>query len=174
MKRRAVRLALAAAIGLITLSLLAGAAAGHSGGSTGPAGPLTHRFPLGTQTLSHTTSAPARGPATTPHRRSAPTPRGASAAASHRRGTAQAVHKHGAHGAGSLLFLLALPVLIVVALLSRRAIRRSRRPVPPRARVRHRAARITPSTLPGARWAFEDKDELERMPPSLPIRPRGE
>jgi hypothetical protein len=66
MKRRAVRLALATAIGLITLSLLAGAAAGHSGGSNGAPKSLTHHFPLGTQTLSHTRSAPAHGPATTP------------------------------------------------------------------------------------------------------------
>jgi tetratricopeptide (TPR) repeat protein len=111
MKRRAVRLALAAAIGLITLSLLAGAAAGHSGGSTGPAGPLTHRFPLGTQTLSHTTSAPARGPATTPHRRSTPAP----ATTPHRSTPAPATHKSGAHGGIPGAILIGLGAVLALA-----------------------------------------------------------
>lgn len=172
MRSRAFSLPVAAAIGLIALWFLTGFAAAAGGGTTGPAGPLTHRFPLGTQTLSQTKTAPAGGSATPQHRHSATTPRQVSTTASHRHRAAQTVPKHGAHSAGSLLFLLALPVLIIVALLSRMAIRRSRRPAPPPARVRQRPARVTHATLPAARWAFEDREELERKAPSLPIRPK--
>ena len=73
MKQRALSLALAVAIGLVALSLLGGAAAGDSGGSQGAPKSLTHRFPLGSHTLSRTTTAPARGSAKTPHPGSAAT-----------------------------------------------------------------------------------------------------
>jgi len=170
MKPRALGLVLAGAIGLIALSLPSGAAAGGAGGSTNPAAPLIHQFPLGTQTLSRTTTA-SGGSATTSHRASKTTPHAAPTATPHRHGTAHAAPKHGAPGVSSVLFLLALPGLIVVALLSRMAIRSSDRTVWPRAGVRRRPDRIMPTAAPATRGEFEDEHELDREPPPRPVRP---
>jgi hypothetical protein len=157
-RRPAVSWALAAAIGLIALSLMSGAAIASSSGPTGAPKSLTHHFPLGTQTLSRTNTAPAGGSATA--RRSTGSP--------HRRRT-QPERRLGGHSVGSILVLLVIPVLVVVALLSRVAIRKSRRTVP---RVKRRPLRLTRSTA-GARWAYVDKDDVERKPPPLPLRRPG-
>jgi hypothetical protein len=170
MKRRASRLALAAAIGLIALSLLGQAAVGDSGGSHGAPKSLTHHFPLGTQTLSHTTTASTRGSATTPNGASATTPHRGSTATPHRARTTPAARRHDGHGTSSALFLLVVPVVVVGALL----IRRSRATGPrhrDRPRARRRPARSTRSTT-HARWAYEDVDEFEHKPPPLPLRRR--
>jgi hypothetical protein len=157
MRRRTYNLALAAVIGLIALSLLSGAAAADSGGSTGAPKSLTHHFPLGTQTLSPTKTA--GGSTTSPHRATPTAPRGGSAATP---------RKHGADGVGSVLFLLAIPVVIAVALLSRAAIHNSRR----KARRSSRRPIGWTRSAAGARWAYVDKDEVERTAPPLPVRQR--
>lgn len=167
MRPRLPGLVLAAVTGLIALSLPSQAVG--AGGSTSPAAPLIHHFPLGTQTLSHTTSARAGGSRTTHHRGSATPSQHAPAASAHRASTAQAARHHRRYGVLSILFVLTLPALVVAALLSRVAIRRSRRGTRRRADVNHRPS---PGPRPAARWAFEDKDELERNRPPLPIRPR--
>lgn len=149
MKPGALAQVLAAAIGLIALSPPSAAMAGHAAGSTNPAAPLINHFPLGTQTLSRTTTASAAGlamtghgasavtgqeaAATTQQRASATTPDRGSTATSHRHGRAQAGSTHGAHGVSSAIFLLAFPAIIIVGLLARMAIRKSRRPVLPSA-----------------------------------------
>jgi hypothetical protein len=120
MKRRAPSLALAAAIGLIALLFLSQAAAGDSGGS---AGPLIHQFPLGTQTLSRSTTAAAGGSTTTSH--------GVPATTLHRPATAApATHKRTRTGIPTLAVLALIGALIAVALLTRAVIRSSRRRVP--------------------------------------------
>jgi hypothetical protein len=172
MSRRAARLALAAVIGLIALSLLTGAAAGDGGGSNGAPKSLTHHFPLGSQSLSRTKTAPAGGSATT-RRRTLPTRRhGGSAATPHQHRRRQPAHRQGGHGVSAVLFLLVIPVLIVAALVARVAIRRSRRTARRHARGRGRPYRPTRSTS-HARWAYVDKDEIERQAPSLPVRRRS-
>jgi hypothetical protein len=153
MRRRAFSWALAAVIGLIAVSLLSGAAAvADSGGSSGAPKSLTHHFPLGSHTLSRTKTAAAGGSAT-PHR-----PR------------TQPVRRSGGHGISPILLALVIPLLVVVALLGRVAIRKSRRTVRPR--PGRRPLRSTRSTA-GARWAYVDKDDVDRKPPPLPLRRRA-
>jgi hypothetical protein len=186
MKRRACSLAVAAAIGLLTLSLLGGAAAGDSGGSSGAPPSLTHHFPLGTQTLSPAKTAPARGaattpgaapsttpsgsPATTPQRNSATPPRGAPATTLHRHGATPATGKRTHGGILGVALLAVIPALIVLALLGRVLVRRSRR-----TGSRDHAGDGDRALVPapdgatgGARWGFVDKEDVE--PPSLPVR----
>jgi len=127
MKRRAPSLALAAAIGLIAVSLLSQAAAGDSGGS----GPLTHQFPLGTQTLSRSTTAASGGSTTTSPGVSATTPhRPATAAPATHKRTAPAAHKRTGTGIPTRAVLALIVALIAVALLTLAVIRSSRRRVP--------------------------------------------
>jgi hypothetical protein len=127
MKRRAPSLALAAAIGLIALLLLSQAAAGESGGS----GPLTHQFPLGTQTLSRSTTAAAGRSTTTSPGVSATTPhRPATAAPTTHKPTAPATHKRTGTGIPTRAVLALIGALIAVALLTLAVIRSSRRRVP--------------------------------------------
>jgi hypothetical protein len=168
--RRSSRLALAAAIGLIALSSQTGAAAADSGGSNGAPKSLTHHFPLGSQTLSHTQTA--RGAATTPQHAPTTTPQRGSTATPAAPRTTPAAPQHGSHGTSSALFLLVIPVLIVAALLIRAVRRRGRRDRP-RARVRgRRPARWTRSDSSGARWAYQNTDEVDRQAPPLPVRKR--
>jgi hypothetical protein len=153
MRRHAFRLTLAAVIGVIALPSAAAVAAR---GSTGAAGSLTQQFPLGTQTLccqSHSSTTPSRTSTTTPQR--------ASTTARHS-GATPAVRKPGSNGGFSgLVLLAAIPALIVVALLTRRLYRRSRRRSP---RDRREL------TDRGVSWSYEG--DREREPPPLPIRPR--
>ena len=168
MRRLATTLTLAAVTGLIVLSLLGGAASGDSGAADGAPKALTHHFPLGTQTLSHSKTAPSHG-STTGTRRVTPTTPGATA---HRSRASQPARRHGGHGFSPVLFLLAIPVLIGAALLGRVAIRDSRRGSRRRAHARPTPARSTRLTA-HSRWAYEDADERERTAPPLPVRPRG-
>ena len=182
MKRRACSLALAAAIGLLALSLLGGAAAGDSGGSTGAPPVLTHRFPLGTHTLSHTKTAPARGAAasttpsggstTTSQRNSATTPRGAPATTSHRHGAAPVTTTRTHGGVPGVALLAVIPALIILALLGRVLVRRSHR-----TRSRNRAGggdrALVPAPAPdGARERARDRirrdDQTARPDPAAP------
>ena len=168
MNRRARSLAVAAAIGLIALSLMSGVASADDGGSKGAPKSLTHRFPLGSHTLSHTKTAPAArsattpragpattprvGPATTPSGGAATTPRAAPTTTPHRHATAPTTGKHSHGGIPSLALLVLIPVLIVLAVVGS-VVRFLRSPN-------------------GARWADLDQDEVEREPPSLPVRRR--
>jgi O-antigen/teichoic acid export membrane protein len=140
MKPRALRVVLAAAIGLTALSLPNAAGAADAGPSTNPAAPLINHFPLGTQTLSRTTTPTAGRGAANPQRGSQTTPHRASTAMPHQHGTAPG--NPSARGVSFVLLLLAIPALIVVALLSRVAIRKSRRTARHRARVRRRPDRL--------------------------------
>jgi hypothetical protein len=143
MKRRAPRLALAAAIGLIALLLLSQTAAGDSGGT----GPLTHQFPLGTQTLSRSTTAAGGGSTTTSPGASATTPpRPATAApatpkpaasatpkpaaSAPHKPPAPATHKRTGTGIPTRAVLALIVALIAVAFLTLAVIRSSRRRVP--------------------------------------------
>jgi hypothetical protein len=168
MRRRAFSWALAALLGVIAVSLLSGPAAADGGGSSGAPKSLTHRFPLGSHTLSRTNTAPVGGAATTPHQAAPTTPHGASTA--HQRRIPQLVRKSGRYPLSSILLALVIPLLVVVALLSRVAIRKSRRTV--RRRSRRRTPRLTRSAA-GARWADVDEDDLERKPPPLPLGRRA-
>jgi hypothetical protein len=123
MRRGGLGLARFAAIGLIAVSLLLGAAAGDSGGA---AAPLTHQFPLGTKTLSRSTTTAAGGgstttspaaPATTPHRPA---------------GAASAAHKRTDGAIPSPTVLALIGAVIAVALVSWAVIRGLGRRVPRR------------------------------------------
>jgi hypothetical protein len=138
MRRRLLGLAVAAAIGPISLTLPSGAAAAGGGGS---AGALTHQFPLGTQTLSRSTTAAGGASTTTSHQPSAATPhRPVAAAPATHTSTHTGTSTHGGILALALLGLIG--VVIAVALLTRAVIRRSRRVVP---RGRHE---ISPALVP--------------------------
>lgn len=169
MRRRAFSWALAAVIGLIAVSLLSAAAVADGGGSGGAPKSLTHHFPLGSQTLSRTNTAGAGGSATATGRAAPTTAHGGSTATPHRPRT-QAVRGSGGHGISPILLALVIPLLVVVALLGRVAIRKSRRTVRPR--PSRRPLRLTRSTA-GARWAYVDKDDVDRKPPPLPLRRRA-
>ena len=169
MRRRAFSWALAAVIGLIAVSLLSAAAVADSGGSSGAPKSLTHHFPLGSHTLSRTRTAAAGGSAATTGRAAPTTAHGGSTATPHQPRT-QPVRRSGGHGINPILLALVIPLLVVVALLGRVAIRKSRRTVRPR--PSRRPPRLTRSTA-GARWAYLDTDDVERKPPPLPLRRRA-
>jgi hypothetical protein len=120
MRRLMLGLARVAAIGLISLPFLFGAAADDSVGSTAP---LTHHFPLGGHTLSRSTTAAAGGSTTTSREASATTPHRPVA-------SAPATHRSTHTGIPSPALLALIPILIAVALLIRAVIRGSRRRVP--------------------------------------------
>jgi hypothetical protein len=123
MRRGALGLARLVAIGLIALPLLFGAAAGDSIGS---APSLTHQFPLGTKTLSRsTTTATGGGSTTTSPAATATTPQRPAGAAS-------AAHKRTDGAMPSPAVLALIGAVIAVALLSWAVIRSSRRRAPRR------------------------------------------
>jgi hypothetical protein len=169
MKRRAFSRALAVVIGLIAVSLPTTAAAADNGGSASAPKSLTHHFPLGSKTLSRTKTVSGGGSAPARHRATPTTPRAGSTATPQGPRT-QPVRRPGGHTVSSILLALVIPVLILVAILSRAAIRRSRRTVQPGAS--RRLLRLSRSTA-GARWAEVDTDDVERKPPPLPLRRRG-
>jgi hypothetical protein len=133
MRRGGLGLARFVAIGLIAVSLLFGAAAGDSGGS---AAPLTHQFPLGTKTLSRSTTTAANGGSTTtPTAAPVTTQQRPTAAASpttqqRPTGAASSARTRTDSAIPSPAVLALIGAMIAVALLSWAVIRSSRRRAP--------------------------------------------